>query len=551
MPANQPWSPFERRVLTGFLACGVLLRLLQLASNPAQWLDEAMLSWSIVERDVADLLSRPLLYGQSAPPGYLLLERLCVIALGPSDWVLRLVPFLASLTTLFACVPLARQSVFGAGRVALVGLVALAAPFILYAGQAKQYSLDVAVSVLLLLLGQALLARLNETGAPQSKPFGLKLGLLAGASGALSVWLSLPAVFTLVALSVALLFAALRGRTGSAGFRLLLGVAPLLAIWGASALGATLFNRRGVTPEMLQWLYVYWEAAFMPRSPIWAAAIWPIKAIAHVFRGTESAGLYYAGRPLFMLLMAAGMVTMARRSLRSALLFGTPIALALLAGAARQYPFADRLVMFLIPHLLLFVAEGLGQLCWHVGRWQPRVGRLLPIAVYGLAAVPLLQTPPPYQSEDMKPLFQRLAAERKPEDKLYLYYGSLPAYRYYVKRGLASPDYLAGHCYRFDSRKYLYELERLRGTKRLWVMIVHASPPFREFEDLTAYLDAIGHRRGELSVSGRGPANSANAPLPAVLYLYDLSDPLKGASVSAEQFKLLGPTGGDSRLACD
>jgi hypothetical protein len=551
MPASEPWSRFERRALAGFLVCGTLLRLLQLASNPAQWLDEAMLSWSLVERGVGDLLSRPLMYGQSAPPGYLVLERLCVVAFGPSDWVLRLIPFLASVTTLFACVPLAKSSVFGAGRVALVGLVALAAPFILYAGQAKQYSLDVVASVLLLVLGQTLLARIDETGAPQPKPFELRLALLAGAYGALSVWLSLPAVFTLVALSSALLVAALRKRSWSDGFRLVLALAPLLVVWGASALGAALFNRRSMTPEMLQTLYVYWEAAFMPRSPISEVVIWPVRAIARIFRGTESAGLYYAGRPLFMLLMAGGMVMMARRSLRSALLFGMPIALALLAGAARQYPFADRLVMFLIPHLLVFVTEGLGQLCWHAARWQPRVGRLLPIAVYGLAAVPLLQTPPPYRSEDMKPLFERLAAERKPGDTLYVYYGSLPAYQYYVKRGLASPDYLAGPCHHLESRKYLHDLDRLRGTKRLWVMLVHSHPPYREIEDLTAYLDAIGHRRAELIVPGRGPANSANLPQPAALYLYDLSDPTKGASASAEHFKLLGRTDGDSRLACD
>jgi hypothetical protein len=551
MPVPDPWSRSERRALVGFVALGSLLRVLQLASNPAQWLDEAMLSWSIVERDVATLLSAPLMYGQSAPPGYLVLARLSVATFGTADWVLRLVPFLASLAALFACVPLARHAIFGAGRVVFVGLMALAAPLILYAGQAKQYSSDVAASLLLLALGHALLRGVNDTGAPQTAPFSWKLGVMAAVSGAASVWLSLPAVFTLIGVSAALLFAVFRKRTPGAGARLALRFAPLLLVWGSSALAVVLFNRRGVTPRMLEELYSYWDAAFMPREPLSAALLWPAKALARVFRGTESAGLYYPLRPLFMLAMATGIVTMARRAPRSALLLGVPVLLALLAGAARQYPFADRLVLFLIPNLLCFVAEGVGQArCW-ASRWQPRVGQLLPSVIYVLAAFPMLQTPPPYQMENVKPLLARLRAERRPGDTLYVYYGGLPAYRYYVKYGQASPDYLSGACHREDSRSYLRELDRLRGTRRLWVLIAHTSPRYRELEDLTSYLNAIGTKQTELIVEGRGPAASANAPLPAALFLYDLSSTPRSAAVSAETFALLGPTGGDSRGPCE
>ena len=68
---------------------------------------------------------------------------------------------------------------------------------------------------------------------------------------------------------------------------------------------------------------------------------------------------------------------------------------------------------------------------------------------------------------------------------------------------------------------------------------------------LTRYLDAIGSKREEQIVLGRGPANSANAPLPASLFLYDLSPTPKAAAVSAENFALLGTTGRDSRSPCE
>jgi hypothetical protein len=403
----------------------------------------------------------------------------------------------------------------------------------------------------LLALGHELLTSLNETGAPQPKPFSLGLGLLAAGWGAAAVWLSLPAVFTLVGVSSALLFALFRGRTWASGARLLAWAAPLLLLWAASALLAVLFNRRSVSAQMLEDLYAYWEAAFMPRAPLSAALVWPFKALGRVFRGTESAGLYYALRPLFMALMAVGAVTMARRAPRSLLLLGVPVLLALLAGAARKYPFADRLVLFLIPNLLCFVAEGVGRACWLASRWHARLSQLLPVVVYLLAAFPMLQTTPPYQMENMRPLLSRLHAARRPGDPLYVYYGGLPAYQYYVKHGEAPPDYLTGACHRYDSRGYLRDLDRLRGTRRLWVLIVHTSPRFREFEDLTNYLNAIGSKREELIVLGRGPADSANAPLPASLFLYDLGPTPQAATVSAETFPLLGPTGGDSRRPCE
>jgi hypothetical protein len=201
--------------------------------------------------------------------------------------------------------------------------------------------------------------------------------------------------------------------------------------------------------------------------------------------------------------------------------------------------------------LLCFVAEGVGQACWLVARWRAGLSQLLPAASYVLAAFPMLQTAPPYQMENIKPLLARLQTERRPGDTLYVYYGGLPTYQYYVKQGRASPDYLSGACHREDSRSYLRDLDRLRGTRRLWVLIVHTSPRYRELEDLTRYLDAIGTKRAEQIVLGRGPADSANAPLPASLFLYDLSPTPKAAAVSAENFALLGITGRDSRGPCE
>src|SRR5690349_8062912 len=80
------------------LACvaGISLRLIQYGANTALWLDEIPLVKGILEPDLWTLLSRPLPFDQVAPMGFLLVQKLAVITLGPSDYVLRLFPFLCA-----------------------------------------------------------------------------------------------------------------------------------------------------------------------------------------------------------------------------------------------------------------------------------------------------------------------------------------------------------------------------------------------------------------------------------------------------------------------
>lgn len=527
----------ERIATYGAVLLGLALRIRQFVESPAQWLDEAMLSSSIVQFDALRLLKGALLYGQSAPPGYLLLERALVFCLGPADWVLRAFPFACSLFTLLATVPLSRKLLHGVARPIAVALVATAAPFILFAGQAKQYSSDVAMTVLLLWLACELLER------PAAR--GLRSGALL--VGVLAPWVSLPAVFTLVAICVTLVHAELRSHRAAGRLRApRLSTLLLVGVWGLTSLAALRFNRTQVTPEMLRTLYEYWEGAFMPRPPPWSATLlWPLRALSRIFYGKESAGLYYPLRGVFVAFMAVGFYALARRSARAPLLLGVPIALALLAAMLRQYPFADRLVLFLVPNLLLAVAAGIG---WTSGALFARLrpaGVLLAGASCSLAFFPALVTPAPYVAENIKPLLERLAQRRLNGDPLYVYCGGLPAYSYYAELGRAPRDFTAGACSQ-DQRTLFSNLDQLRGKPRAWVLFSHSLMERRQLENMRAYLDAIGTRLDETVIPARGPARGANGSLPAALYLYDLSNPAKGQHALATTFPVLAADDGQS-----
>jgi hypothetical protein len=76
----------------------------------------------------------------------------------------------------------------------------------------------------------------------------------------------------------------------------------------------------------------------------------------------------------------SGCVSFWRRDRKALWVLGLPAAFALLAACLRQYPFHGRLVLFLVPALLLVIAEGAGRLRARLGRgvpWAVVLGALL------------------------------------------------------------------------------------------------------------------------------------------------------------------------------
>ena len=95
---------------------GIALRFRQYLFNRSLWFDEASLALNVVDRDVTTLLTEPLAYLQTAPPGFLVAARSMVVALGPFDWALRLVPFIAGVSVVLLAVILARRELSLDGR---------------------------------------------------------------------------------------------------------------------------------------------------------------------------------------------------------------------------------------------------------------------------------------------------------------------------------------------------------------------------------------------------------------------------------------------------
>src|SRR3954462_2427628 len=97
-----------RFLLLTLLGLGFTLRIRQYAACPSYWYDEAYLLLNVFSLSFEELLG-PLRENQAAPPLFLWALRGLYLALGGSEWIMRLPALLASLAGLLLLVPLARR----------------------------------------------------------------------------------------------------------------------------------------------------------------------------------------------------------------------------------------------------------------------------------------------------------------------------------------------------------------------------------------------------------------------------------------------------------
>ena len=64
---------------------GAILHIIPYFYNRSLWIDEAMLANSILTRSFADLVKEPLMNGQSAPVGYLYLQKIITSIFGTAE----------------------------------------------------------------------------------------------------------------------------------------------------------------------------------------------------------------------------------------------------------------------------------------------------------------------------------------------------------------------------------------------------------------------------------------------------------------------------------
>lgn len=497
---------------------GVALRLWQYLANPSLWVDEAAVARNVLDREAGQLFAA-LDYGQVAPPGFLLGVKISETLFGGSEYALRLVPLLAGLAGPLLFYLVAREILRPVGSIVATGLFSLAVPLIFFSSNLKQYSSDVAIT--LLVLGVALrLAR---------SPLTVRGACGYGALIAFSLFVSQAAVFAATASGAVLLVEAFARRRPD--FRLR---AALVAGWAMATLAAVLHGLSALTPAAEAYLYRFWAHGFLP---ITGAPAWLWTMVQNVLAGGPSpnafdGSLHYPWPALVALLAAIGSVGLSVRSPVSGALVSGPIGLALLASAAHLYPIHARLCLFLLPLFLLALVAGAEQV-GDLLRWRP--AQYAPLALVPLALVALARHSPPSTPEHLRPVLERIAERQRPGDALWVYYGGGQSHAYYSKSVSLPADVRVATCDRADPRDLLRQVDIERGRPRVWILMAHSSGPFGfdERRMLLDYLETIGRRLDRF----HAPADDTTRNR-AEAALFDLSDPSRLAATTAERFPI-------------
>ena len=490
----------EKNISLGILIFGAILRLRQYFSGRSLWADEAMLALNIVNRNFAELF-KPLEYDQGAPLGFLLVEELFNVVFGRHELILRFFPLLAGLASLWLFYLLLMSLRGGAERrrsnLLALALFALNPQLVYYTSEAKQYIVDVAVALGLLLLAIPIFQnQLNK-----------KNFIVLAMAGILALWFSHPALFILAGIGVGLVVQFLRTREYKK-LRTTLGIGSL---WLANLALLYFINLRQLSQN--DYLANYWTDGFISISP-WSDFNWLGDLIQYQF------DIQFI--PLFIsVLILVGWFALFREQRSLALAFVFTTVFAFTASVLHLYPVNGRLSLFLIPLGILLLGKAIEYL-----RQTFSSNKFVSASITILLSGYLLVNPfitsiqnfiSPKYYEHLRPTMQVLADSWKDGDALFVTAWAEPAFRYYAPfYGLEDVKYVSSEIEDYpDDEKLKSRISPLVGKKRVWVLFSHVYEQggFNERDTLVAYLNEIGEKRREILRSGTS----------VYLYFYDLS----------------------------
>ena len=492
------------RTILAMVLFGIILRVSQYAANRSLWLDEAMVALNIIGRSFERLL-QPLDYNQAAPPGFLLVEKALAAMLGASEYALRLLPLLLGIAALVLFWEMAYNCVERRVWPIAVLLFAVSDSLIYYSSEVKQYSGDVAVAVLLYTMCFRL----------ESKKLTRIQIVVFGILGGLVVWLSHPAAFVLAGIGSILLLASIVEKDWSRLLKLL----PILLFWGMSFAALYFVSLEKVAKNRL--LLHLWKQSFLPLPPTTFADFAWFGATVIEFSKNPLRQPFPA---IVLPIIALGCLDMFLTKRKRFLQLISPLPFLLFASAIHKYPMTGRFLLFLLPPVFIFIAEGLdfigckkNRLCFPLAAVAASLLVLYPL---GHAAFHLIR---PRMTEEMKPVLSHVQKKWSEGDELYVFWSAEPAFVYYAdKFGFENAKMTKGIGFTNNWTEYFKDFEKLIGEKRIWFIFSRTWMGENDNEKgpLLNYLDSRGTRKDSFE------AFNASA------YLYDLSASLGGFPLS-------------------
>ena len=476
---------------------GILIRIRQYLFNRSLWIDEASLALNILKLNYAELLT-PLLHGQAAPPFFLLLTKLFTAVAGYSEYVLRFLPFICGIVSIILFYPLAAYFLQKKVIPIAISLLSFSYYHIYFTNEFKQYSVDLFFTLLLIMCA------LKTDNSNFSKKYSTYFGITA----IISTWFSHASIFVLGGVGLALLYKLLLERgAGEKNAVKVSQIKELIAIGLLSLFSFALHYFFIIRPVPKGHFYQFWEKGFMPFPPLSLSDIkWYFSTAMGTLKVPLGFEYLYGMAFIFLLIGIIGLWKRKEKLYFNLLMF--PVIVLLLASTFRFYPFRGRLVLFILPITYLFISEGISQF---IKYFYPHKRLLAVFIVIFLLLYPVFNGISylfkPILREESRPVIEYCLANKEKDDKIYVYPHAKRAFEYYT-RELSLEPLPSVPISRKNTGEYIKELEKLRGTGRVWFIFSHTIQD--EDELFLTYLDYIASQLDSYQARG------------ASTYLYNL-----------------------------
>jgi hypothetical protein len=502
-------------VVTALVVLALAVRMWAYLSNASLYLDEILVSRNILAFPLRDLVTKPLQLDQVAPRGFLLAEKLSVLAFGRNEYALRLFPFLCSIASVFLFRRVAQRALTRWAVPFAIGLFAIGVPLIRYGVDVKQYIVDATAALLLFDLA----FRLREPNVTTRRL------VLTGLVAWIVIWFSQASVIVMGGLGLALAIHWLVTRD-RATTRALLITIPM---WAAAAIVAVVAGFRSMTPTTREFMDDFWRGGFLPLPfEIGTAVRWLWAQTLSFF--TDETLLRYPLPVLFLAITALGVVALWRARRDVAVLLLGPFAVAIVAAVAQQYPLRGRLMFYLVPGLLIILAAGADWIRRTLSHLWPALGAAAMAALLVPPITAFTHDPPPYEIEQARPLLAYLQSHRQPGDVVHVFpLSRITAMYYGPQYGLTAQDFTTSMCDRNETRPFVLDVDRYRGKPRVWLLTAGTGPYRPARAAVRGYLNTIGIKRDSLVLRSLTYGTVS-------LELYDLSDSTRLRAADARTY---------------
>lgn len=384
-----------------------------------------------------------------------------------------------------------------------------------YAGEAKQYSGDVAAA--LFLVWSAL--QMMKPGLNKARAW---LIAIAGSIFILTSFSSIviaPFVLAIVLLRLWKKQVAL-SRQSFFIITICWAIACALSAWYAKFVISNTVNEA---------MTGYWSRGFAPVNSFTNYLLWIPTTLFKEFSYFLTAWMedtvpFITLIALSLLILSMpGIIFLARKYGSAILVLFAPFVVAILLATFRVLPFDGRVAIYATWPFVISGIAGIAAL----SEWLPFLSRpAISTAISLLIAAPVIcitvvlpSERPPFNAQSAQPLLKELKKQLQPGDKLYVYYRARHAMHFYgPKEGIPPSAYIVGGDHK-SIIPYLRELDQLKGNKRVWFFFTQWVPPKPYPDSMKTYLGSvIGKEIGKIS-----DPDGNTEDMEVAAHLYDLT----------------------------